>query len=307
MPKENTHLYFAHRLLCDTEEPEWRNIINKELEPYYLGAIAPDVFYYSGEEKTRRISETLHGRDGSPTNGIVFELLERAKANKSGADLAFALGYLTHCALDITFHPVIYYLSGNYFDHDFDLANEAMYLHRHLETYLDKKVNQDFFFHHLINLRHIRTLDFPKLFHERFGVPLGETEILLRRKNLASQFENSRLVYYLFYFLYKLGLKKIKLFLGLFYANLTADPRVVPDLIDYRDIITGEKKRDLITDLFDRADNLASAYFEAAIDYFDGKIGRPEAEKFIQGESLNTGRFGLGVQNIKFTYNSHQK
>ena len=30
--------------------------------------------------------------------------------------MAFALGYLTHAAVDMALHPLVYYFSGNYYD-----------------------------------------------------------------------------------------------------------------------------------------------------------------------------------------------
>jgi len=305
VPKENTHLYFAHQVITETEQAEWRRLAKENLQAYYLGSVMPDAFYYSLKARVRAVSEILHGRRGELTNGIVFDLLDQAKARASEADLAFALGYLTHAALDITFHPLIYFLSGNYFDEDEGRRYEAMYLHRHLETFLDHKVNVNFFFHDLIHLKIIKKLGFPEILKVKFGVKNAETAELLIRKNLMSLMENSRLAYYFVYGLFKLGVKTAKLFYGLFYANLKADSRIIPDLIDYKDIITGHPKRELITDLFDQADNLASDYFETALAYYRGLIGRAEAEKFIRGESFNTGRVGVPVSAIKYTYNSH--
>jgi hypothetical protein len=178
-----------------------------------------------------------------------------------------------------------------------------MYLHRHLETFLDRKVNENFFFHDLIRLKVIKKLGFPEILKEKFGVKKAETAELLIRKNLFSLLQNSTLAYYFVYSLFKLGMKTAKLFYGLFYPNLKADSRIIPDLVDYRDIITGHPKRELITDLFDQADDLASNYFEAAFNYYLGKINRSETEKFIRGESFNTGRIGVPVSAIKYTYN----
>lgn len=304
MPTENTHLYFAHKLIEQTRQAEWKRVVNENLQAYYLGSVMPDAFYYSPKARVREVAEILHGRHGELTNDIVFDLLDQARERTSEADLAFTLGYLTHAALDITFHPLIYFLSGNYFDEDEKRRYEAMYLHRHLETYLDRKVNKNFFFHDLIHLKIIKQLGFPEILKEKFAVKKAETGELFIRKNLLSIMQNSRVAYYFFYCLFKLGMKKIKILYGLFYANLKADPRVIPDMVDYRDIITGHPKRELLTDLFDQADDLASDYFETATSYYQGSISRLEAEKFIRGESFNTGCIGMPVSAIKYTYNS---
>jgi len=304
VPTENTHLYFAHQLIEQTEQAEWKRVVKENLQAYYLGSVMPDTFYYSPKAAVREVSEILHGRHGELTNSMVFDLLDQARERVSEADLAFTLGYLTHAALDITFHPLIYFLSGNYFDEDEGRRLEAMYLHRHLETYLDRKVNENFFFHDLIRLQVIKKLDFPEILKEKYDIKKAETAELLIRKNLISLMQNSRLAYYFVYGLFKLGVKSVKILYGLFYQNLKADSRIIPDLVDYKDIITGHPKRALIPDLFDQADDLASDYFETAFAYYQGGISRLEAEKFIRGESLNTGRIGVPVSAIKYTYNS---
>jgi hypothetical protein len=42
----------------------------------------------------------------------------------------------------MTFHPVIYYLSGNYYDEDPEKRARAVYHHRHLETCLDRDLKK---------------------------------------------------------------------------------------------------------------------------------------------------------------------
>ena len=118
MPKENTHIHFAESLLKELDDSSPVGaIIREHLPEYYLGSIGPDILFYSNDEKVAMASESLHGADGSPTNELILDVL---KSSPSLRDMAFIMGYLTHCVLDIVFHPVIYYLSGNYYDEDED-------------------------------------------------------------------------------------------------------------------------------------------------------------------------------------------
>lgn len=300
VPKENTHLYFANKLIENTQRQDWKDLISAYWPEFYLGSVMPDTFYYSRRQIIRDVSEVLHGRHGDKTNGVVFDLLDAARESGKQADLVFALGYLTHCALDITFHPVVYYLSGNYFHPDRAKRLEAVYLHRHLETFLDHKINHEFYFHDLVRLDIIKRLAFPEVFLKRFGMPKNETGILIRRKNLLSFLSDSKLFYRALELIRGFGVPEIKALEGLLYVNIDFDKRIMPDVIDYRDIFTGELKRVLITELFDRADALASSMIDAGLKYHHGLIDRVEAERFIRGESLNTGEVGKGVEDIRY-------
>src|SRR5690606_28826364 len=51
--------------------------------------------------------------------------------------LAFTCGFLTHFAMDINFHPWVYYLSGNYFDPKPEAQLDAQMRHRIIESWLD--------------------------------------------------------------------------------------------------------------------------------------------------------------------------
>jgi len=115
MAKENTHLWFAYGLLEHCTGSAMLRDVSDHLGRYMLGAVILDTFYYSAGDDLVRISEAFHGRDGNPTNTTILRVIDAARGP---ADIAFILGYITHCALDITFHPVVYYLSGNYYDDD---------------------------------------------------------------------------------------------------------------------------------------------------------------------------------------------
>jgi hypothetical protein len=122
MPKENTHLLFAYGLLEEFQGREILRDISSHPWHYLLGSVIPDTFYYGGSASLRRISESFHGKDGNPTNATILEVLESPRSHK---DLAFILGFISHCALDITFHPIIYYLCGNYYDESPEKRNRA--------------------------------------------------------------------------------------------------------------------------------------------------------------------------------------
>ncbi|MCD6569272.1 MAG: zinc dependent phospholipase C family protein, partial [Deltaproteobacteria bacterium] len=160
MPKENTHLFFADNVLKTIEDKTLKSVISSNSYYHYLGAIAPDIFYYGTKDNIKMVSEKLHGKDEYPTNKIILEILETSKDNK---DLAFTIGYITHCALDITFHPVIDSIARDYSDKDLDKTDSATYMHRHIETCIDNRLNPDFLMGKLINAYLIEELTFTKI------------------------------------------------------------------------------------------------------------------------------------------------
>ncbi len=138
MPKEKTHISFALSTLSSLADSTPFNSINENIEDYILGAIGPDILFYSQDTKTGRISDILHGHDGSPTNRIILYLANETDT----AALALCAGYITHCVLDMTVHPLINYLAGDYYDVDEKKKEAARLKHRVLETALDMQIPQ---------------------------------------------------------------------------------------------------------------------------------------------------------------------
>ena len=109
---------------------------------YYIGAIAHDIAFYDlskpSEANLELVANQLHGVDGENTLNPLIKMMEIAfsKTNKR-TQLAFILGMLTHFVADSTFHPMVYYLSGNYFAEDLEARDKAVFRHRLLETAID--------------------------------------------------------------------------------------------------------------------------------------------------------------------------
>jgi hypothetical protein len=124
---------------------------------YHYGAAAPDTAYYAaptfgrfwGRVRGRRsriaaapLGEIVHGDRGEDTAAAIVEMLRRlrsidprAPAFAHGA--AFAAGYLTHMALDMTLHPWIFAVTGPSQDPDASRRRIALAGHRALEARLD--------------------------------------------------------------------------------------------------------------------------------------------------------------------------
>lgn len=297
MPKENTHLWFAHGLLEHCCGRAMLRDISNHLSRYLLGAVIPDTFYYSTGGSLVRISETIHGRDGNPTNTLILRILD---GSRGPADIAFILGLITHCALDITFHPVIYYLSGNYYDDDRKKRSSAVRLHRHLETCMDRDLNHTLLLHRIIRTSHLKGLVFEEVIAHDFQTTAGAIRHALRRQIMFNICFKSRTAYDLAKLSVSLGMIKDPAYLGLFYADVSRE-ECIPEPLSVADLFDGQRRMTTLPELFEQARSLAGSMMEAAHAYWLGNLDRDRLLKAIPGLSLDTGRLGVSVTDIRYT------
>jgi len=300
MPKENTHLFFARKLVDGLKDGELKKMIGNNQDHYYLGSVAPDIFFYGKNEKEWKISAALHGKDGELTNEIVFRMLDLAKERKSEKDLAFAIGYLTHSVLDGIFHPVIIYLTGNIFSRDKEIYRRANTEHRQWETCLDKKINNSCFYSDLIKIKNAGQTDYGELVAKQFDVLPGRILELIKKQALINRLIRSRAVYFIFLLLVRLGLYGREEDLPLSYFDLKNGEEIIPEVIKYRDFISGEEKETTPEKLILESLFKGEKIISVAAGYFSGKIGKKELEAAIPGESMETGKVGTPAGAIKY-------
>ncbi len=146
MPREYVHweIFEGIRAALNAapETAPLGEVLTKYRALSYLGAMGPDAPYYYrlGGTHFEEIAERLHGSSGEDT----FDFLRRAGdsiaqlANEDReAATAFLIGYLTHCIVDMHFHPVIYYFTGDYYARDKTARAAARKRHRAWEVHLD--------------------------------------------------------------------------------------------------------------------------------------------------------------------------
>lgn len=295
MPKENTHVFLAHAILSTIEDHEIRHTLSAQLAPFLLGSIIPDTMYYSPHAS---VSDTLHGKDGNPTNFLLPDMLGPAGSNR---DLAFGCGYLTHCALDIVFHPVVYYLSGNYYDPDPHKRAHAVYMHRHIETCLDVRLANPHRIHSLLHPTLLKGLAFEEALARRFSIPVPAIRQALRKQLRYSRLFSSPLAFRLMHTLNRLAIVKDGTSLGLFYGNCHIEPDPLDETITFRDLITGAEQMQSIPALIQTASAKAHTMIRHAWAYAHGDINADDLRQAIPGESLDTGRLHAPVTDIRFT------
>lgn len=297
MPKENTHLFFAKNI--QQKEIQYiGEIINRNISFFYLGSIAPDTFFYSKDKKIQGISDYIHGKDGNKTNKFIFQLLEIAKETHNEKIFSFILGLLTHFSLDIVFHPVIFSLTGNFYDSDDLKRKKAVFNHRTIEVSLDQKVSQYFYFNKLINLN---TLQDETLLQALSGV------LKLKKDEIQSSFERQIYLNKIFHkkffwliakFLFKTGFIQ-KEELSLFYRAIPQN-QTIKDGLEYKDLFSGEDLKIKISDLFEKASINTVLAFDSAYRFFNNEIDLKEVAINIKGENLDTGDIELSTKDIKF-------
>jgi hypothetical protein len=296
MAYENTHLWAADAVRERLQSSVLKKLITDSIDCYYFGAVFPDTLSYSNDKKIREISNFLHGKTGIYSNDVVFEVLDMTKRIGDKKNLAFICGFLTHCAMDIVFHPIIVYFSGYKPSNRPWKASKSAYLHWHYETYIDKRFNNNFYLDKIINPGVVRDLAVSSILN------ISEKIILDSLTKQISYFRRNRsqLFYKLYRMLNKTGLVERKYLAG-FYANLEVDPMRLPDNLHYRDIISGENKETTMDGLMDEGINMGLKMVESAYDYNCGKINRQVCEETITRKTLDTGHIDKTNADVRFS------
>jgi hypothetical protein len=301
LPKENTHILLINRVADTIPCEAARKLMRTEYLSLCFGSIVADTFFYSPNREIVEISERLHGKEGEKTNELTFHLLELAKGYKSDSLLSMTLGHISHCVFDMIFHPVIYYLVGNYYDEDPLKRRAAVYRHRLMETRLDYELNNRFHLHSILRGDETRLHDFLELFAARFNVGKEELVKAYRRQVMGNRCFKSPLTYIFIRILHRLGAKGCGHILPLFYRHLGTDDLQFRQTVSIRDIIEGHPRRENLNEMLESARKEAINRITAAIVYYDGNVDQAAAMEIIRGESLDTGREGCPVGMIRYT------
>lgn len=301
MAKENTHIFFAHTVLEHLGQTDLLKNISEYIDYYYLGSIILDTFFYSSNKSIEIISERIHGKFGNPTNEIIFKVLD---ASRDMRDIAFILGYITHCALDITFHPIAYYLSGNYYDPEPARRRHAVYMHRHIETCLDIKLKNPLKIYNMIHTPLVHALEFQEIIIRDFSITPADIRRTLMKQLNSNRLFASTCAYHLARMVYRIGSTKAYEYLGLFYGDISRVRKTIPDPVTYHDIVSGKEKTTSIRNMMNTATDKAITMMEAAYDYSCGKISKERLTELIPGESLDTGMLNTPTNTIRFTTDS---
>ncbi len=299
MVYENTHLWAAEQIRSRIKNSTIEETIGNNLDYYHLGAIFPDVLFYSRDPKISEAAYFLHGKAGAPTNVFIFDVLDQIRDKLDKKNLTFIWGFLTHCAMDIVFHPVVFYFSG--YDPNDDQSGQLRngYLHLHYETIIDRHFNKRIFLENIVKPAIVKNLIIPSIRN------ISRQDIMdcLKKQIFYFRLIHSRLYYLIFKMFAKMGLVDKRLVAG-FYANLNVETKKLPEKLNYRDIISGSDKEATLEGLMDGGVDLAVKMIEAAYNYSVGKISKESCKSTIAGNNLDTGRGNKTKEDIRFSLKS---
>ncbi len=148
MPKEITHWILAERMAAKLGGTRLGDAALRAPNVLKVGAVLPDLPYYlSGADdlacRMRDTGSEFHGAHGEDTYALLRTLLAAAldpDAQGRPAVLALIAGVACHIRADIAFHPLVYYMTGNYYDPDPARRARAIRDHRRFEGVLDLRV-----------------------------------------------------------------------------------------------------------------------------------------------------------------------
>jgi Zinc dependent phospholipase C len=373
MPKEITHCLLAeratHAMAASTNAykrkigGEIYFLFEKHPEPLYFGSVSPDIFYYDIRMpwelriKHRGLiwGELIHGTHGENSLAHVLEMLEilaspelqkplmpgRALTrDERGALLLFALGYLSHVALDTILHPIVYFLSGNYYAEDRAEKLRAEARHRAVETVFDL-YNLDGIGSDLRQYRALRKMALPARWRDLvlgfYSLSLVRAWPNLARDEFDAQGDIPLSIYK--HPLFKVALRSYKKQIlfnrifqnprlahwGLIYNRRRADSlhfnsSLLYPARSYAEYQNGNRGQLFsVTDVreyrhpldnslhpVDRKQLTAKifarthAFFRSAWLFGNGQISRIAAERVLQGYSLNNGKVGVRTDAMRF-------
>lgn len=142
MPKEATHWIAAHRTAACLAGTEWGAAAQRCPGALQLGAVFPDLPYYlTGTSSLARNAAELgnryHGAHGEDSYDLLRALLASLREDGAEPHQAMLVGVASHLCVDASFHPWVYYETGNYYDPDPARRTMAVRDHRRLEGWLD--------------------------------------------------------------------------------------------------------------------------------------------------------------------------
>ncbi|GIW21585.1 MAG: hypothetical protein KatS3mg068_0592 [Candidatus Sericytochromatia bacterium] len=324
MPKEITHIYFSDKLLENLKDLKLYQVISKNIDLYYFGSIATDTFYYNIKlpfDKTFfQYGDLVHGANGNDTSILWWNFLEDLKKDKENYNekISFISGFITHCVMDINFHPYVYYFSGNYFDKNKKERKNAQMRHRLIEAWLDlyvlKKLNID-----LKNFFSIKNA------YKNDKINLSMLYFLCEIAKNSWNLNNTKTIFYNIkrgYFIQKILnlyimnnsffreiFRKINNilrdeiieYLALFYPdNKENIPDEIINFNYYLHPFNSEKFSGNINNIFENAIKQGFEYLKAINDFLFENKTKEELSTILVGYSLDLGLYGVSVEKAKY-------
>ena len=142
MPKDIMHWVVAEKAAAGLRGTRLGNAALAYPNALKMGAVFPDMpLYLTGRSGLARVARAIgnayHGIHGEDTYDLPRTLLNANLQSDSPALLAFLAGVACHLQTDIAFHPLVFFLTGDYNDPDPGKRSLAVRAHRRFEVLLD--------------------------------------------------------------------------------------------------------------------------------------------------------------------------
>ena len=306
MPRELLHWKVLSLATGQLPEGALRSSLLKHPAVAQIGAMAPDAPYYFrlGGTAFEEVAETIHGAHGEDTFEPVRKMLLALPTLSPTFELAFIAGFLSHLVTDIYFHPLVYALSGNYYDAVPEKRKQARAAHRLVETFFDEIVRaqkSDQSEISLLGLQQQLSLETLQAVEQ-----LLESALPSQKRDWRPALRHMHFLQHIFVNRgYSLAAHAINaICFGklvdkvVLFRPLTTVPPELSASIDYCDPVTGERRQTSV-------DSLTHAAVTRLVELLlliqnQLTAGNVNVLQNIQGESLNTGT--LGGRNSQMRY-----
>lgn len=138
------HFYVAELVAAKLGD-QLKTIITDNIETYRLGAIGPDLFYWTATFENlgaRYPADDPHtGNTGQVVTYIVEEAIRQKNTGQQSANalMAFALGWITHWTTDLYIHTLVDQYGGNYLQNPSRHLQLELVETKHIHEWLNKK------------------------------------------------------------------------------------------------------------------------------------------------------------------------
>lgn len=318
MPRDLTHVIFADDIVAGLPEQS-RIDIEKYPNALHMGAICTDSFLY-GSSPT--LSTVMHGGFGDDTRAIVLSMLdgvrEEQDPEKKAMKKAFAMGYMTHMAVDQEFHPFVYSLSGSQTKENNTSEMGIRYAkarHRAVETWMDvhfmneKGYEFDNFrpmrkiVHDVKNSReltHFFCDSYKAAYPEQSGVDTGFRTGFGIQLLLGKVTQNQTVAKVLHRMDNFLNGKLLPAVAG-FYREGFEIPKAITDVEEFKHPVSGTTVFSSLETMRDNAISLGKEYIQVAEEYIQSG-DREQFNQKIRNVNLDT-----GVENTTLSDNKKTK
>lgn len=304
MPKEITHWAIAQKAADCAPEPGIRQVIKDNMSLYLAGSVLVDSPYYAftGGDKNlfAKAGARLHRMERESPFTAVLRIPAIAMRVDADRAMAFTLGALTHVITDSVFHPMVYYLTGDYDDPDAAKRKKAVTFHRLLETWMDvwfaksvKLENGGSLLRSTVGAcRGAKTFTqlASSLFFGREDMAVPARIAVVSHAVIQASFKR-RWLARMTGFYGRMTRRDMGEFTALFYPPMTAEPPLFfSKPISYKNPFTGEAFEESLEDMSGRATQACAVWFNTISKNPDPAQLVETCQRLIAGAPLLSGR-----------------